>query len=204
MTLISYRYKFIFLANMKCASTTIHKILGKFSDESYITSKFEKPIGRHDCALKVKTYIEEKGYNWDDFYVFTTIRNPYSRIASCYKYEQILKRKLPNFKDYVLTNRFLNEHFIDIMEFIGDEDGNPLIEDNNIIRIEEMNQKLPLVLEHLEIPLELEIVPSYNRIDEFLKNDSPIKQELNNIRFDEAMIYHLKKMNINDFKYYNI
>ena len=87
MTLISYRYKFIYLANKKCASTYVHTILKPFSDEVYMDTIYSKPLGKHDNARKVKKYIMSKGYLWKDFFVFTTIRHPLDRIVSCYFYE---------------------------------------------------------------------------------------------------------------------
>lgn len=192
MTLISYKYKFIFLANMKCASTTIHKLLQDICEEKYIVSKKEKPLGRHDNAYKVKKYIESKGYNWEDFFVFTTIRNPYGRIVSCYKYEKLLKRVLPNFKQYVLRNLFLEEHFIDINNFIKDEESEELlVNKENIIKVENIDIELKKIIEKLELPISFDKLLKWNNT-----------KEENTYTYDEHMMYHLKKQKISDFSYY--
>jgi hypothetical protein len=137
MTIISFRHRFIFLANMKCGSTTLHKLLTPFADLIADSSIFQKPIGKHDNARQVKSYIESQGYKWEDFYVFTTIRNPLPRIVSCYNFE-IQCGYLDStvqLDSYIRLGRYY-EHFQDIDFFIKPSA-------NQIIKMEEFQLEIP-------------------------------------------------------------
>lgn len=91
MTLISFKYKFIFIANPKCGSTTIHQLLQPYSDITSMVSIHDKPFSKHASASRVKEILEENKFfgrkmKWEDFYVFTTIRNPYRKLESAYAF----------------------------------------------------------------------------------------------------------------------
>lgn len=190
MTLISYRYKFIFLANMKCGSSTVHMYFKDYADEIYISSVSEKPLGRHDNAVKVKRYIEKKGYNWNEFYVFTTIRNPLTRIKSCYCYEKQKKRNLPTFEMYVLNNLFLKEHFTPLNRFAYK---NRKLIVNKVIRLEELFEELSKIATQLNIQLTQN--KRYN-----------VGKRKRKLIFTDRMVQHLKsnKQLKCDLKYYKI
>ena len=188
MTLISYRYKFIFLANMKCGSTTIHKYLQKYADEVYIRSIYQKPISSHAPAIKVKRYIENKGHKWRDFFIFTTVRNPFDRIRSCYYYEKQKRRKLPSFRDYVMKDRFLKEHFRPLESFAY-HDGRMLV--HKIIKLEDIRKELPSVLKKLKIPLRLKEICTFN------KSKKPYK-----LIYTPEMRKYLRLKLKKDFKFY--
>lgn len=137
MTIISFKYRFIFLANMKCGSTTLHKLLKPYADLISDISIFQKPIGKHDNARQVKSYIETLGYKWEDFYVFTTIRDPLTRIISCYNFEiqcGYLDPKV-DINKYIKMGQY-HEHFQDIDFFT-----NPRV--NQIIKMEEFDIEIP-------------------------------------------------------------
>ena len=40
----------------------------------------------HSIAAAIKDYLEDQGYNWDDFYKCTIVRDPWSKIWSGYKF----------------------------------------------------------------------------------------------------------------------
>jgi hypothetical protein len=88
MTVISLRKKYIFIANMKTASTTIHHLLKKDNpDIISFKSVHTKPIGKHDNYIKIKNYLKYLNYNIDDFYIFGFIREPSDRLISCFKHD---------------------------------------------------------------------------------------------------------------------
>ena len=200
MTLISHKHRFIFLANPKCASTSIHEFLRPYSDKSYTLSVYQKPLGTHSNARQVKKYIERKGKNWNDYFVFTTIRNPLSRIKSCYYYEiDFFQNRDPidlftptpkDFKKYVLGNWF-TKRFIDVIKFTSDENNNSLV--NKIIKVEDIDKEMPIILK--EIGLELDWVNFK------AKNISKKKKTLT---FDNEMIEHIKKIRPNDAQLYDL
>ncbi len=199
MTLISHKHKFVFLANQKCGSTTLHEMLKPFSDKAYTFSVYQKPLGTHATAREVRKYLEKRNYNWDDYYVFTTIREPYSRIKSCYRYETDWKkhrdivdlfiRTPKSFKRYVMEDWFFRR-FIDINEFIGDENKKSMIQ--QVIKMEDFDKEIPKLIEKLDLPLELEEVPKTN-----------VTNKSRSLGYDDEMIAHLKSFNFGDFDFYD-
>ena len=115
MTIISFYYKYIFIANPKTGSTSIHQILTehytKPGDLVAKKSVHEKPIGKHDSLQKVHDFLEAKGMKMEDFFVFSFIREPFAQMVSCYNYElhnrwykPKLNPLLKDFKDHYLAN----------------------------------------------------------------------------------------------------
>ena len=80
---ISHKYKFIFLSKPRCASTTIRSILDPYSD---VLSSSVPPFHHHSTALELKVYFDKVEWKWEDYFVFTTIRNPWEMIVSYYTY----------------------------------------------------------------------------------------------------------------------
>lgn len=80
---ISISHKFIALANPRCASTSIRRMVDRYSEYK----------GQENCELKhhsalrtVEGFVRELGYSLDDFFIFTTVRNPWDRAVSIYHY----------------------------------------------------------------------------------------------------------------------
>ncbi|NCD40627.1 MAG: hypothetical protein EOL88_00895 [Bacteroidia bacterium] len=80
---ISYRRKFIFISRPRCASTFIRSILTPYSD---ILSSATPPYHHHATALELEKHFIETERNWNDFFSFTTIRNPYNMMVSYYEF----------------------------------------------------------------------------------------------------------------------
>jgi len=80
---ISHRLKFIFFSKPRCASTSIRKILDPYAD---ILSTDKHPFHHHVTALILKKYFKENDYEWDNYFKFITIRNPWEMIVSLFHY----------------------------------------------------------------------------------------------------------------------
>jgi len=80
---ISHRYKFIFLSKPRCASTFVRTILDPYSD---IKSSSSAPFHHHATALELKLYFEQVGWDWNDYFSFTTVRNPWEMIVSYFTF----------------------------------------------------------------------------------------------------------------------
>ena len=80
---ISHKYKFVFLSKWKCASESIRDALGPFSD---IDSSQRYPYYHHTNAKALQGHFEIKGWDWDSYYSFITVRNPWNMLASLYFY----------------------------------------------------------------------------------------------------------------------
>ncbi|MEZ5003499.1 MAG: sulfotransferase family 2 domain-containing protein [Chitinophagales bacterium] len=200
MTLISHKHKFVFLANPKCASTSIHEFLRPYSDKAFTISVYQKPLGTHAYAKEVKRYLEKRDYQWEDYFVFTTIRNPLNRIKSCYYYERdfwqnkdpidLFIRTPKDFKKYVLGNWY-NRRFIDINRFTSDNNGINIV--NKIIKVEDIDVEMPIILKQIGIPVNWKDLEKKN-----------ISKKTNKVTFDEEMIEHVKKTKPNDCSYYEM
>jgi hypothetical protein len=200
MTLISHKYKFVFLANPKCASTTLHEMLRPYSDEAYTFSVYQRPIGTHADAKTVKKYLKRKGRDIKDYYVITTIREPFARIKSCFRYESHWKhhkditdlfRPIPkDFKSYVMGDWFF-KRFIDIDKFTRDEDGKQLVD--SIIKVEEFSEEVPKLIKKLQLPLNIDKVPMSN-----------VTSKKKGVDYDKEMKEHIYNFHFGDFKFYPV
>jgi hypothetical protein len=81
---VSRRYGLIFLANPKCASTTVEHYIDAYTHRDAQASPPDYP--RHVDASTLDRYMQERGLDYDDFLVFTTIRNPWDRLVSLWEY----------------------------------------------------------------------------------------------------------------------
>lgn len=97
MALASYKYKTLFIHIYKCGGMTIRHAM---------TGGLEEILAHHSVARDVKYYMGEE---WNDFFTFSFIRNPYTWMQSFY--------------DYVITHpsHFLHEEAImlEFNDFIG-------------------------------------------------------------------------------------
>ena len=143
-----------------------------------VTNLLQRPI--------LTTQIKKENINKAKFTWITCVRNPYSRIYSAYCWYNKEKR-LPSspdgFRFFVIIkltkiveiyNRSFKEnrlpspefiHFIPMWMMISDKDGIPKA--NHIIRQEEFDQQVPLLLKRLNLP----IPDKYSNIH--CKNKSP-------------------------------
>lgn len=80
---ISTSKKFIAIANPRCASTTVRRMVDPYSD---ISGGPKSKLNHHASMRQIESYLEDIGYNVDDFSVFTTVRNPWDRAVSIYHY----------------------------------------------------------------------------------------------------------------------
>jgi hypothetical protein len=129
------------------------------------------PYHHHTGARALKKHFDENQWEWNDYLSLTTIRNPWDRVVSIYQYSKKQTNSIWN-KLYLKTNSFdrfvealpdfLNEvvyaggHLkagqrgISISEFGFSQGGDRLI--NHIIPIEQIDKKLPEILNELGLP----------------------------------------------------
>lgn len=82
--LISFRHAFVFLANPRCGSQSIRAALAHHAD---IKGSVKGPLHPHACLRSVERYLEmEKRGTIGDYFVFTTVRNPWERMVSIYHF----------------------------------------------------------------------------------------------------------------------
>lgn len=81
---ISFKHRLIYLSNPKTGSTAVRR----FFDNSGLTDKGYDPKMDYYTAKEAKQFIESLGLKWNDFYIFTTVRNPYDRLVAIYYYSK--------------------------------------------------------------------------------------------------------------------
>lgn len=170
----------IFLNNAKCGSTSIRQALKPYSD---ISGSLRYPFHIHSGARHISKELEAMGHRFHDFYSFTTIRDPWSRLESYYRYGKKNHRSIWN-KHYANNNTFYEfvrnfekfctkvvfkkngTHFrysgrtsSSIDQFAFDENGNQMVTD--IIPIEKINTYLGTLNSHLSF--EIQEIPNLNR-----------------------------------------
>jgi Sulfotransferase family len=153
---ISRRYGLIFLANPKCASTTVERYI-----DVYTNGDAEGPKGypKHTNARILDRYMTEHGLSYDDFLVFTTIRNPWDRLVSLWTYA----RKQPDafwfdaasssrsLSDFLQTD-IIQDHFVrefGLNGFTHTPDGRRIVDD--VFCVEQYRSALPLMFRRLGI-----------------------------------------------------
>lgn len=100
--IISHRKKFIWVHLPKCAGTSMRELLQTnpiFQADVLPMWHTKRPINwkeqypkvdtnlwTHSSAKEIRTYFDERGYIWDDYFKFVFIRNPWERAVSEYEY----------------------------------------------------------------------------------------------------------------------
>ena len=98
---LSLKHKFVYISIHKTGSETVRSLLDPYTD---ITSCGERKTicYHHIPAKKMKYYFDErynkaeqKHWNWNKFFKFTTVRNPWARKLSTFSY---IKKRAEEFK----------------------------------------------------------------------------------------------------------
>ena len=76
--ILSYESKFIFIHIPKTAGTSIENGLRDFFKGEVIYGEVDSLWGYHSTALQLKNKLD----NYDEFFKFTIVRNPYDRLYS--------------------------------------------------------------------------------------------------------------------------
>jgi hypothetical protein len=100
--IISHKYKFIFIHIPKCAGSSvshcIRSSLGYSNDlsnakkEDFLHFRVNSDYGncedlnQHEKYISISEYFKEKGWNIDDYFKFSFVRNPWARRVSQFEY----------------------------------------------------------------------------------------------------------------------
>lgn len=92
--IIAHHQKFIFVPIQKTGSTSIRNILEKKYNCVEASPDNSSLIYTHTSACRLKLYFEqqkdlnntEHSWNWNEYFKFTFVRNPYARLVSQYNY----------------------------------------------------------------------------------------------------------------------
>ena len=102
--IISHKHKFIFISIPKTAGRSIRNVLAPFSDiigTCSFNNKFD-PLRHHTLSKELKIEFDKQKYNWDDYFKFSFVRNPWDRVVSYSQYinkiSKLYKTKIGKFK----------------------------------------------------------------------------------------------------------
>ena len=92
--IISHKHKFVFIAVPKTATATIREALKTHSD--IIGESIDPPYDWHPRAVDLKKHFHKKKWDWNKYFKFAFVRNPWDRLNSEYLYR---KKRISVFKD---------------------------------------------------------------------------------------------------------
>jgi len=165
--MINLNKKIIFIANPKSGSDSIRhflRSLGFISERQFLDdNKFKKICDKYvkdleikkwttredqkehlSCFLYKKYLSENTNLRWEEFSVFSTIRNPWTRVVSAFHYAK-KKGMIPNqsFADYVMNPTFIHTRSFD---FMFKEENNLLC--TKFLKTENLNNE---IIDHLKL-----------------------------------------------------
>ena len=110
---ISHKYKFIYLATPKACSSSIREALNKYS---CIRSKSNfVPYAHHGKLEWVKNDFKKNKWDWNSYYKFTSVRNPWDRMVSLWTFGKKINAIPDHFKTFeswILSDHvWLNSHW---------------------------------------------------------------------------------------------
>jgi len=201
--MISHKYKFIFIPNMRVGSQSIsHSLKGisLYNDSHHTalelkTGKFTSPASIRLHNSDVTDQIKQ---NWDKYYKFAFVRNPYDHFLSIYFYLKKNNVTNLNFNDYCVQQN-LEQYssmkdwsFTNLFNRVSDENGNIIVD--FIGKFESFDDDWNKITEKLNLPataLLLNINKTVNRKKyDFYYNKN-----------QKDIVYKLYKKDFNSFGY---
>ena len=80
---ISHKHKFIFIHGMKTGGTSIRECLNDYSD-IISTPERHSPYWNHLSPKDLEKHFQEQQWDWDEYFKFVFVRNPWDRMVSLY------------------------------------------------------------------------------------------------------------------------
>ncbi len=176
---ISHRHRFVFFARPKTGSRSVRKLLGPYSEihgrpAHEVTADF--PFYNHMRPVELREVFAARGWDFDGYFKFVMVRNPWSRLVSLYEMFAFreggqlsrLRRRSTRHRGFRAWVRTLDPGggngaalemakgvirfgALSYVGFAGDEAGRPLVDE--VIKLEEIESHLPPVLERLGLPV---------------------------------------------------
>ena len=85
--IISHKHKFITIDIPKTGSRSLRESLLPLGVVDFHgTPNLNAEFYQHDCAIRAKKQFAKNNWNWNDYFKFTIVRNPWTRYFSFFKY----------------------------------------------------------------------------------------------------------------------
>ncbi|MGY8779201.1 MAG: sulfotransferase family 2 domain-containing protein [Longimicrobiales bacterium] len=175
---ISHQHRFVFFANPKTGSRSVRRLLDAHSEihgrpGDQVTDDF--PFYNHMRPIDLREVFVARDWDFDDYFKFVLVRNPWSRAVSLYemiayreggqlsRLRSRTKRHLA-FRAWLRTldpdgrgadepgvlQSFRRFGAYTYLGFAGDEEGVPLVDD--VIRLEDIDERLAPIFGRLGLP----------------------------------------------------
>lgn len=91
--LISHKFKFVTIDIPKTGTRSYRESLIGFVD---IIGTYQTQFTQHQTALSIKNEFNKNGWDWDSYFKYVTIRNPWARYVSFYFWAENKIREIDN------------------------------------------------------------------------------------------------------------
>ena len=163
---LSHKHKFVFIAVPKTASSTIRNCLDEYSDIKDVGDN-TSPYYWHTTAFDLKKHFNEKNWNWNEYFSFAFVRNPWAKLVSNYFYklnvtkkwkdeepEKYVNWKKSTFEDYILEkNKVGIERTMSAnlqLSYLTDANGKQIVD--FIGKVENLQEDFDFVCDKIGIP----------------------------------------------------
>lgn len=160
---ISHKYKFIYFSKPRSASTSLRKLLDRYTD---IVSEATGPYFHHATARELNSHFQQMGWDWNSYYKFTTVRNPWDLLVSLYHFgkrdvnnlffwengQKGIKydpENLMSFDEYI-RKKYVFEWY-SLANFVLDENNQSLVD--RIIKVEDIDKGIQEVFKNIGLPI---------------------------------------------------
>ena len=149
---LSHKHKFLYVAPPKTGSETIRLSLDKYSDikGGPIENRgdFTKVPYTHAKGWELQTHFEASGWNWNEYFKFSVVRNPWNRAISQWKYQIKTNRtdKSVDFKEFVLSKQLHSQ----CITWTHDKKNNQIVD--FIAKLENLQKDFNIICDKIGIP----------------------------------------------------
>lgn len=158
MTIINFQKKYIFINNPQTGSEFMCNLLLAHHPESHLIKKYKQTnFSQDDNFMSLKKYLDSLNIDIKDFYIFGFVRNPVTRIQSCYLAEhhyqfsnvRNLKLNSQDFNYYIKFDLNLSFHGMDTV-FLDQRYQIP--SNVYIFKIEQLSKYWELITSKVDLP----------------------------------------------------
>lgn len=177
--------RFVFIANPKTGTSAFAQALRPHCN---VKSSAIKGMGDHWPAAKVKAWFQdERGWDWEEFFSFMAIRDPWRRAVSTFLYGRRREQSIwhrpameaESLLDFLQSDIVMAPQRVRTLDYMArDEDGSMLIE--HVFRIEDIAEEAPRISARIGVPLELDqvnVTPAYEYRDYFCEEAVELVRE---------------------------
>ena len=161
--MISHRFKCVYVHVPKAGGQSIESV---FVEQHGLTWETRAPLLLRPCSdrrfgprflahLTAQEYVglgHLSQQDWDGYFTFAAIRNPWSRMLSTYRYLSPDDVSFTEWLDTTVRKRVANNHyfFLPQTDYLCDADGKVMVD--HVIRLEDFPQAFDEVRTRLQIP----------------------------------------------------